>query len=207
MKKFKDYILLESKQLSKDISLDMLSCKDKNPRTPVPDNYIGNATWVAQNVQAIKDYAEKQEGKKFKILIHSGYRSPAYNSKKGGATKSQHLTASAIDFTLVGLPISKLLKYAQDAMRLGLIEHGGLARYNSFVHYDTRGFFVTWSTGHQSNYANIPSNSRNSNLAQNKDNKITPLKKVVDNTPSTDKVTPSKISVDFLTKINVGQYS
>jgi hypothetical protein len=208
MKKFNDYILLENKQLTKDITLDMLGCKDKNPRTPVPDNYISNAFWVAKNVQAIKDYVEKQEGRKFKLDIHSGYRTPAYNKKKDGARNSKHLTASAIDFTLVGLPIDKLLKYSQDAMRLGLIEHGGLARYKTFVHYDTRGYFTSWSTGYSSNFANIPSSNRNgNNLTQLKNKKEDIFKKDVDNKPSVSNNIPSKISIDFLSNINVGQYS
>ncbi|WP_448826708.1 D-Ala-D-Ala carboxypeptidase family metallohydrolase [Capnocytophaga bilenii] len=38
------------------------------------------------------------------IIITSGYRTPAHNKKVGGADNSQHLTASAADIVVKGVP-------------------------------------------------------------------------------------------------------
>jgi len=210
MKKFKDYKILEGyTQLTKDISLVNLECRDG---TPVPPEYQNNALWVAKNVQAIKDYTEKREGRKLRLSITSGYRTPSYNSKGSvrGAQNSQHLTASAIDFKLLGLSISKLLNYIHEMMNDGLIEFGGVARYDNFVHYDVRGDYVTWNVKkYPENITSMSSKPKNSNnLTQLKNKKEEKYKNDVINTPSSKtKPIVTNINIDYLSNIHIGSFS
>lgn len=139
------FLLLESKELTKDINLDLLRCNDPNNREPVPSKYYENAKRVSTNVQKIKDYIEQKTGKTLKLKINSGYRTPYWNEHENGADSSYHLIASAIDFKFENYSISDTVKYAKEMMELGLIDMGGLARYNNFIHYDVRGHYQTWN--------------------------------------------------------------
>ncbi len=66
-------------------------CKDG---TEVPEEYFCNVEKVAAQLQILRDYLGEP------IHINSAYRTPTYNKRIGGATKSQHLTASAADITV-----------------------------------------------------------------------------------------------------------
>ena len=43
------------------------------------------------------------------IVISSGYRSPALNKRVKGAKNSDHLTGSAVDFTVPGVPLREVI--------------------------------------------------------------------------------------------------
>lgn len=81
------------------------------------------------------------------LRIVSGYRSPAYNAKIGGARKSQHMEGRAADIQAAGHKAN----HVHDAI-LGLISAGklpkvgGLGRYPGFTHVDCRisGKLVRW---------------------------------------------------------------
>ncbi len=49
------------------------------------------------------------------IIVHSGYRSPAYNQKVGGAKHSQHIHGKAADITVHGMTAGELEPYARAA--------------------------------------------------------------------------------------------
>lgn len=78
------------------------------------------------------------------IAISSGYRSPAYNAKVGGAARSQHLLGNAADIKVQGLKPATVKKTIKQLIDQGKIEAGGLRAYSTFVHYDRRGEYVTW---------------------------------------------------------------
>jgi hypothetical protein len=81
------------------------------------------------------------------ININSGYRTPAYNAKIGGAKASQHMLGTAADTGYErGVKLEDAAKYAQ------WLGAGGIGVYSvgdgNFVHVDTRTKPSYWR-GHQ----------------------------------------------------------
>lgn len=74
------------------------------------------------------------------IVINSGYRTHETNRHVGGARNSQHLHADAIDFSVTGVPV----KVLYDACVEVVGTEGGLGRYATYVHMDTRTSFARW---------------------------------------------------------------
>lgn len=76
------------------------------------------------------------------VVINSGYRTPSYNRRIGGATHSQHVQGRACDFT-VRKPNAgtvspyEVYKALNDGTILGHSHKGGLGRYATFTHIDT----------------------------------------------------------------------
>lgn len=70
------------------------------------------------------------------VTINSGYRTPAYNAKVGGAASSQHLLGSAADIVVRregnAVPVDAVCCLAQD---LGF---AGIGRMTNAVHVDVR---------------------------------------------------------------------
>lgn len=88
--------------------------------------------------------AARRAGHNGLIRLHSGYRSEetnAYLRSKGinAAMQSFHLTARAADFSMEGIPTSKIAEYAH------WLEIGGIGHYqNSFIHIDS-GPYRQWN--------------------------------------------------------------
>lgn len=72
------------------------------------------------------------------VTINSGYRSPSHNAAVGGAPNSQHLHGRAADFVVRGVSPAKVFALIDP------LHTGGLGRYNSFTHIDTRGQRARW---------------------------------------------------------------
>jgi uncharacterized protein YcbK (DUF882 family) len=70
-----------------------------------------------------------------KVVVSSGYRSPAHNADVGGKEDSYHMRCMAADFFIPGVDKRKLIAYA---WRNGLV--GGLGCYpgRGFIHVDVR---------------------------------------------------------------------
>lgn len=76
--------------------------------------------------------------------INSAYRSPAYNRTcPGAARRSTHMDNLALDLVYDCSP-SRVFKVAKQLRKEGLFK-GGVGRYSSFTHIDTRGSNATWS--------------------------------------------------------------
>lgn len=112
-----------------------LACKDGSP---VPDQYIGNAEILLDNLQVLRDFLGEP------VRINSGYRSPLYNKKIGGVKNSQHLLAKAADITVKSKTPKQLAAIIEKLIAKGLMKQGGLGIYPGFVHYDIRKGAARW---------------------------------------------------------------
>ena len=79
------------------------------------------------------------------IVISSAYRSHSYNRAVGGARASQHVQFRALDISSParGVGPAKIFAELQKMRAEGLFK-GGLGKYSTFVHIDTRGYNATW---------------------------------------------------------------
>lgn len=122
-------------KLSTNFQLSEFSCKDG---TRVPDDLLPNVMELAKNLQVIRD--EIGEG----LRILSGYRTPSWNKKVGGASNSQHMQAKAADLTTKSLTPKKLHAVILKLIKEGKIKNGGVGLYPGFVHYDVRDTPARW---------------------------------------------------------------
>jgi len=87
---------------------------------------------VLQAVQAIRDHFGAR------VDISSGARCEIHNMSEGGSPESQHLKCKAIDFTVVGVDPARVFKY------LDYFWKGGLGKYSTFTHIDSRSVKARW---------------------------------------------------------------
>lgn len=110
-----------------NFNISEMTCKDG---TKVPAQFTGNALRVLQNLQVLRDAIG------LPIHINSGYRSPAYNAKVGGAPGSAHKRAMACDIVVVGMTPTAVRAKIQELIKAGKMQNGGLGSYKTFTHYD-----------------------------------------------------------------------
>jgi hypothetical protein len=112
------------------------ACAGKNTYPP-----RGLWTSIAKTAQVL-DHLRERLGKP--IAITNAYRAPAYNACIGGATGSQHMKFTALDFKVSGMSapdVAQALRWLRDKESFF---QGGIGRYNGFTHVDTRGHNATW---------------------------------------------------------------
>lgn len=68
------------------------------------------------------------------VIINSGYRTPEYNTKVGGAKNSYHMKGMAADIVVKNHNSKEVAEYASKVLG----EVGGVIRYTNFVHVDVR---------------------------------------------------------------------
>jgi len=124
-----------SNNLSKNFKKSEFKCRDG---TDVPDELMDNLKELVENLQIIRNYINEP------MHIISGYRTPKYNRKIGGARRSQHMKAKAADIIVKGMRSTKLRKIIISLIKEGKIKKGGVGLYRSFVHYDVRGRNARW---------------------------------------------------------------
>lgn len=122
-------------KLTENFSLWEFRCRDG---TDVPEEYMGNVQELAENLQVLRDYIGKP------ITVISGYRSPKYNRKIGGARRSQHMTAKAGDLIVKGMTPDEVKDAIVYLIKEGKMKKGGIGLYTHFTHYDVRGFNRRW---------------------------------------------------------------
>ena len=122
-------------QLTKNFSLWEFRCRDG---TDVPEEYMDNVQELAENLQVLRDFIGKP------INVISGYRSPTYNRKIGGARRSQHLLAKAGDLIVNGMTPDEVKAAIVELIKEGKMKKGGVGLYTHFTHYDIRGFNRRW---------------------------------------------------------------
>ena len=124
-----------SEQLSKNFKKSEFKCRDG---TDVPDELMENLKELVENLQVIRCTIGKP------IHVISGYRTPKYNRRIGGARRSQHMKAKAADIIIHGMKPIEVRSVIIKLIKEGKIKKGGVGLYKSFVHYDVRGFNARW---------------------------------------------------------------
>lgn len=75
------------------------------------------------------------------VSINSGYRTPTYNKKIGGATYSQHQYGTAADIRVNGVTPKQVAQYVETLIP----NKGGIGIYQTFTHVDTRSVKSRWN--------------------------------------------------------------
>jgi uncharacterized protein YcbK (DUF882 family) len=122
-------------RLSKDFTSEEFNCHDG---TVVPEEFMDNLNLLVDNLQVLRDELKEP------IKIVSGYRTPSYNKKIGGATKSQHLLAKAADIVVRSKTPKQLAAIIEKLIAAKKIKQGGLGIYPSWIHYDVRNGKARW---------------------------------------------------------------
>lgn len=128
-------------RLTNNFTLSEFNCKDGSK---VPEKYMGNLQELADNLQVLRNFIEKP------IMINSGYRSPNYNDvvlpSRGikTAKNSFHKKAMASDIKVKGMTPKEVKEAIEFLILGGKMKQGGLKAYNTFVHYDVRGYKARW---------------------------------------------------------------
>ena len=124
-----------SDKLTENFSLSEFKCRDG---TDVPEELMENVQLLADNLQVLREHL----GLSTRVI--SGYRTPTYNRKIGGARKSQHMLAKAADIKISGLSPSEIKEAIEGLIKGGKMMKGGVGLYKTFTHYDVRGRNARW---------------------------------------------------------------
>lgn len=74
------------------------------------------------------------------VIINSAYRTPEYNKKIGGASKSQHMNGTAVDFYIKNVKPTTIRDYLETLVPYTC----GIGVYPNFVHFDVRKKRTRW---------------------------------------------------------------
>ena len=125
----------ENMRITKNFKLSEFRCRDGSD---VPEEYMENVRLLCENLQVLREYVDKP------IRVISGYRSKKYNTRIGGARKSQHMLAKAADIKISGLSPKEIKSIIVSLIKEGKMMKGGIGLYKTFVHYDVRGRYARW---------------------------------------------------------------
>jgi len=115
-----------------------LSEFESNDSAEMPKNVFENINMLAEQLQQIRDIVCVP------IEVTSGYRSPEHNKEVGGVSNSQHLYGKASDIQVEHYKPREIYNLLNEMMNNGEIIQGGLGLYDTFVHYDIRGYRARW---------------------------------------------------------------
>ncbi len=124
--KLKEYALIPTPEYNKGLEIATHENNGKKYNT-----YIRLDPRLPKKLQKLReDYGGP-------VRINSPYRTVTYNKKCKGKKESRHLTGQAADIT--GNELEKIKKLAEK-----IFSDGGVGKYNTFAHIDTRGFRERW---------------------------------------------------------------
>lgn len=118
------------KKLSSNFAVKEFACGDGTDTVFV-------APRLVMVLQSIRSHFGKE------VTIHSGYRTPPYNTKVGGVSNSQHTYGTAADISVKGVSVANVAAYARSIMP----DWGGVGIYSKkgFVHVDVRETRADWT--------------------------------------------------------------
>ena len=117
-----------NENLSKNFKVREFVCKDSSDPLFISDELVSV-------LQKIRDHFGAA------VNINSGYRTPQYNKKVGGATYSQHLYGIAADIRVNGKTPKEVAAYVETLMP----NSGGIGIYPTFTHVDVRPTKSRWN--------------------------------------------------------------
>lgn len=116
-----------------------LACKYGENYFDVPVEYMANATSVCEQMEILRSTIDTP------IKIHRCYSTPERNASIGGAQRSFHLRAAALDVSAAGFTPKQLHEVIEELISHKKMQQGGLGLYKTHIHYDNRGKRVRWS--------------------------------------------------------------
>lgn len=123
-------------QITEHFAWREFACHDG---APVPPEYRSHVRRLCEALEVLRAELGGRP-----VVIVSGYRTPEWNRKVGGATRSQHVSARAADIRVAGVSPSDVADAIERLIGQGRMPQGGLGRYDTFVHYDLRGYHARW---------------------------------------------------------------
>jgi hypothetical protein len=135
--------------VSTHLTFQELACHDA-ARTPYPERFIldGRLTELALLFEAVRALLGGQP-----LTVLSGYRTPEWNRKIGGAPNSQHVQGMALDLRPPpGMTPDQMAGKLKEWHLYGQLPSlGAVGTYRSFIHIDTRraGRLVAFNGGAQ----------------------------------------------------------
>ncbi len=124
-------------KLTPHFLLSELRCHDGSE---VPEKYVANALAICQRAEVLRAVVGP-------LIVVSGYRTPSYNKRIGGAARSQHMTASALDLVSREVTAAALRGEYLLLIKQGEVPDGGVGTYPNFLHIDI-GKPRRWVGGH-----------------------------------------------------------
>ena len=149
--------------VSAHFTIGEFACQAAN-RTPYPHEWRETRlVKLCTTLETIRAELNARQGRPVKLVITSGYRTPAHNASLSppGAKASQHLEGQAADIIayrllpdgsarsprdwrkLHALTVGRVVA---DLMRTQRILPGGVGHYKSFTHVDVRGWRTTFGS-------------------------------------------------------------
>jgi uncharacterized protein YcbK (DUF882 family) len=122
-------------QLTKHFSVREFKCHDG---TDVPPELVPYAHVLAEQLEIIRAVDNQW------INVLSGFRTFDYNKKVGGKKASFHLACMAADIVKHHVRVTELYRQILTLIAQRKIIEGGVGIYDSFVHYDVRGYKARW---------------------------------------------------------------
>lgn len=144
-----------------------------------------NVQRLAEELQYIRNYIQRP------ININSGYRCESYNNTiPGSSSRSQHVLGKAADIVVSGMNSTQVFQQLDELQHKGKIHTGGMGLYDTFVHYDIRGYRKRWNYSSNSNVSSSDSTFSEGPLVLEKDQK----EKISESRPMHVKKVPIRLS-------------
>jgi uncharacterized protein YcbK (DUF882 family) len=119
-------------KLTKNFSKSEFECKCG---CEMPQDVLDNIKIVAEQLQIVRNKLNKPNeiiGGSHKIV----------NGKR--IETSQHVLGKASDIVINGMSPNGVFGFMNKLMALDMIKLGGLGQYNTFTHFDIRGYIARW---------------------------------------------------------------
>lgn len=108
-------------------------------RNSLPPRYMWRN--ISATLRVIDSLASRMRARPKELI--SIYRSPTYNRAVRGRSQSQHLYNTAVDIKFHGVSAYTVSAVVRKMRSEGRFK-GGVGRYSSFTHIDTRGHNADW---------------------------------------------------------------